>query len=93
MEKMDGEKSHLCREFTISRAFKESEVRLAIFTGTLIGPVSEVHIVKTHGEYGIEAGVLFNTKSTGHIFRCDIPRDWTLRERASSTEKRVQVQW
>ena len=70
-----GEITFLCREFTISRAFKESEVRLAIFTGTLIGPVSEVHIVKTHGEYGIEAGVLFNTKSTGHIFRCDIPGD------------------
>ena len=65
----------LCREYTSSRAFKESEVRLAIFTGTLIGPVSEVHIVETHGENGIEVGVLFNTKSSGHIFHCDIPRD------------------
>ena len=42
----------------VSRAFKESEVMLAIFTGTLIGPVSEVHIVETHGENGIEVGVL-----------------------------------
>ena len=57
MEKMDGEKSHfLCREYTISLA------RLAIFTGTLIGPVSEVHIVEIHGENGIEVVVLFNTK-------------------------------
>ena len=63
MEKMDGEKSHfLCREFAISRAFKESEVRLAILTGTLIGPVSEVHVVETFGEYGIRVGVLFNSK-------------------------------
>ena len=69
----------LCREYTISRAFKESEVRLAIFTGTLIGPVGEVHIVETHGENGIEVGVLFNTNPVGHIFRCDIPSDWTLR--------------
>ena len=90
-----GENTFLCCEYTISRAFKESEVRLAILAGTMIGPISEVHIVATLGEYCIEIGVLFffYSKSIGHIFRCDIPRDWKLRERASSTQKRVQVQW
>ena len=77
--KDEGEKSHT--------SFKESEVRLAVFAGTMIGPVSEVHIVATLGEYCIEVVVLFNSKSTRHIFRCDIPKDWTLRERASSTPK------
>ena len=59
MEKMDGDKLQFCREFAMSRAFKESEVRLAILMGTLIGPVSEVHIVETLGEYSIELEFFF----------------------------------
>ena len=64
-----GEITFLCCEYTISRVFKESEVRLAILTGTLIGPVGEVHVVETLGEYGIEVGVpsIWNPLDTSFV--------------------------
>ena len=58
MEKTDGESSlPLFRDDTLSRVSKESMIRLAIPAGTIIGPVSEVHIVEILSEYDFEVGV------------------------------------
>ena len=54
----DGWPTPLRREYTLSRAFKESVVSFVVLAGTIIGPVCEVHIVEILGEYGLEVGVL-----------------------------------
>ena len=58
----------LCCGYTMLRAFKESEVRLAVLTGTLIGPVSEVHVVTTLSEYCFEVEVLSITNPLDTFF-------------------------
>ena len=48
----------------------------AIPARTVIGPVTESHVVKILDEYGVEVAICFNNLQTqGHVLRCDIQRD------------------
>ena len=47
-----GQITLLCREYVCSRVFPR-----AIPAGTIIGPISEVHIVKILDEYGLEVAI------------------------------------
>ena len=57
MEKVDGVKSHLCREYTCSRAFPQAKPLGTIPAGTIIGPISEVLVVKLLDECGVEVAM------------------------------------
>ena len=48
-----GEITVLCREYEISRFYPETKAFAAIPAGTIIGPITEVHIVKVLDEYGL----------------------------------------
>ena len=47
----------LCRKYLVSRIYLEAKALAAIPAGTIIGPVSEVHIVKILDEYGLEVAI------------------------------------
>ena len=47
----------LCRDYIPSRSFPKSQVLAAIPEGTIIGPVSEVQIVKFLDDSGIEVAI------------------------------------
>ena len=58
MEKTDGDKSPRCREYIYcSRVFAQAKPLGAIPAGTIIGPISEVLIVKILDEYGVEVAI------------------------------------
>ena len=53
MEKTEGDKSHSCAEnMFVLESFHEP-----FSAGTIIGPISEVHIVKILDEYGLEVAI------------------------------------
>ena len=57
MGRTDGVKSLLHTENTFSRVFPQAKPLGAIPAGTIIGPTSEVHIVKILDEYGLEVAI------------------------------------
>ena len=57
MEKVDGDKSHLCREYTCSRAFPQAKPLRTFPAGTIIGPISEVLVGKILDECGVEVAI------------------------------------
>ena len=52
-----GNFTHLCREYSSSRAYPKTLAAAAIPAGTFIGQVIEVHIVKILDQYGIEVAI------------------------------------
>ena len=79
MEKADGDKSHLCREYTCSRAFTQAKPLVTIPAGTIIGPISEVLVVKILDECGVEVAMPSICK----------PGDVTYVVRSRETERHV----
>ena len=59
----------LCPEYSSSRPYPKTKALSAIPEGTIIGPVSEVHVVKILDRYSI------NCKTNVQILRCDIQRN------------------
>ena len=59
----------ICREYTFSRSFPESQVVAAIPGGTTIAPVLEVRTVKILEEYGLEMSILsfVNPANTSYV--------------------------
>ena len=49
--------TRLCRLCTRSRVFPQAKPLGAIPAGIIIGPISEVHIVKILDEYGVEVAI------------------------------------
>ena len=64
----------LCREYWSSRCYPKTKALSAIPEGTIIGPISEVHVVKIRGGNGIEVAIpsVANTMDTSYVF--DIQR-------------------
>ena len=52
-----GQITLLCRVYVCSRAVPQTKPLGAIPAGTIIGPISEVHIVKILDEYGLEVAI------------------------------------
>ena len=50
-------KSHLCREYTCSRAFPQAKPLGTVPAGTIVGPISEVLVGKILDEYGLEVTI------------------------------------
>ena len=59
----------ICREYTFSLSFPESQVVAAIPGGTTIAPVLEVRIVKILEEYGLEMSIpsFVNPANTSYV--------------------------
>ena len=62
----------LCREYSISRYYREAQALAAIPEGTIIGPVWEVHIVKILDGRGIEVVIpsIANPMGTFYVVKC-----------------------
>ena len=52
-----GTNHTLCREYVCSRVFPQAKPLGATPAGTIIGPISEVHIVNILDEYGLEVAI------------------------------------
>ena len=64
-----GKLTPLCPEYSSSRAYPKTRALAAIPTGTIIGPVIEVHIVKILDEYGTEVAIpsICRPKDTSYV--------------------------
>ena len=93
MEKADGDKSHLCREYTSSRAFPQAKPLGTISAGTIMGPISEVLVVKILDECGVEVAIPSICKP-GDVTYVVISRE-TERDvnEIHTDEQKNQIQW
>ena len=58
MDKTDGERSYFYAEkYTCSRVFPQAKPLGAIPAGTIIGPITDSHIVKILDDYGMEVAI------------------------------------
>ena len=59
----------LCREYSSSRSYPKTKALSAFPEGTIIGPISEVHVVKILDKYGIEVVIqrITNPEHTTYV--------------------------
>ena len=87
-----GEITPLCREYAISRVYPQTKPLAAIRAGTIIGPITKVHVVKILDEYGLEVAIP-SIYGSGDIAKALISRETErfVNENAQS-QRRSQIQ-